>query len=114
MKHLLFTVLVSTFSFSVFAAGEKSKAPQIVEISVTENGFEPELTQIKGDAPVILKVTRKTKDTCATEIVIKDSKVKEDLPLNKVVTIDLGKLKKGDHEFACGMDMFKGKIQVIN
>jgi plastocyanin domain-containing protein len=36
-----------------------------------------------------------------------------ELPLNKTVSIDLGKLEKGDLKFACGMKMLSGMI-VIN
>lgn len=106
-KIILLMVFIST---CVFAA-EKT-APQVVEIKVTENGFEPSAINVNSGQPVTLKVTRTTDATCATEILIKDKNVKKKLPLNKTVSINLGKLKKGNTNFTCGMEMLKGEIQV--
>jgi plastocyanin domain-containing protein len=58
-------------------------------------------------------VTRTTDSTCAREIQIPSKKVQKDLPLNQVVTIELGKLKKGDVPFGCAMNMMEsGKLLV--
>ena len=55
-------------------------------------------------------MTRKTDQTCATQIKITEKNIKKDLPLNKEVSIDIGTLQKGDIRFACGMDMVTGHI----
>lgn len=85
---------------------------QVVELQVTEKGFEPGSVDVKPGVPVVLKVTRKTDSTCATQIKIQSKKIKKDLPLNKPVTITLGKLDKGEIRFGCGMDMITGNIFV--
>lgn len=85
---------------------------QVIDVTVTEKGFEPSSIDLKSGQPVVLKVTRKTDSTCATEIQIPSKKVKKDLPLNETVSIDLGKVKKGDLNFACGMNMIKGQLHV--
>lgn len=85
---------------------------QVVELQVTEKGFEPSSVDVKPGVPVVLKVTRKTDSTCATQIKIKWKNIKENLPLNKPVTIALGKLDKGEIRFGCGMDMITGNIIV--
>ena len=85
---------------------------QVVELQVTENGFEPSSVDVKPGVPVVLKVTRKTDSTCATQIKIQSKNLKKDLPLNKTVTITLGKLEKGEIRFACGMDMVSGHLIV--
>jgi plastocyanin domain-containing protein len=54
---------------------------------------------------------RKTDETCAKEVVIKDYGVNRKLPLNEPVTIEFTP-RKGDFTFACGMDMLKGKLIV--
>ncbi len=84
-----------------FAAGKS----QVVDIKVTEKGFEPNSIKVKADEAVILKILRTTDSTCATSIQIPDRKIKKDLPLNKSVTIALGKLKKGEVRFGCQMNM---------
>lgn len=85
---------------------------QIVEIQVTEKGFEPSSFDVSPGTVVTLKVTRKTDTTCATQIKIPAKKLKKDLPLNQTVSIDIGKLEKGEIRFTCGMDMISGKILV--
>lgn len=85
---------------------------QVIEIKSTANGFEPEKIEVSSEEPVVLKVTRTSDDTCATDILIKDKKVNQKLPLNETVTINLGKLKKGEVKFSCSMNMVKGSLQV--
>jgi plastocyanin domain-containing protein len=61
----------------------------------------------------VLSITRKTDTTCAKQIQVPTKKVNVDLPLNKTVTIALGKLEKGEIRFGCGMNMMEsGKILV--
>lgn len=86
---------------------------QTVAIAVTENGFEPANIDVKPGIPVTLKITRKTDATCATAIQVPSKKIKKKLPLNKEVSIALGKLEKGEIRFGCAMGMMlDGKIFV--
>ena len=88
------------------------KKSQVVEISVTEKGFEPPNLKVLSGVDTILKVTRKTDNTCATKILIPSKKIKTALPLNKSVDIAIGKLEKGKIKFSCGMNMMGGVIEV--
>jgi len=54
---------------------------------------------------------RKTDETCAKEVVIKDYSINRKLPLNEPVTVEFTP-RKGEFAFACGMDMIKGKLIV--
>lgn len=83
-----------------------------IPVSVTEDGFEPSRIEVKHDQPVTLLVTRKTDQTCATEIVVPSRGITQSLPLNETVRVALGPLKTGEVAFACGMDMEKGTIAV--
>ena len=85
---------------------------QVVDLQVTEKGFEPSSVDVKPGVLVVLKVTRKTDSTCATQIKVQSKNIKKDLPLNKPVTIPLGKLDKGEIRFGCGMDMITGSVFV--
>ena len=68
--------------------------------------------KVKKGEPVHMVVTRKTDQTCATEIVIKDLGIKKELPLNKAVAIDFTPKKTGEINYVCGMDMLGGKLVV--
>jgi plastocyanin domain-containing protein len=100
--------LALMLGIGVSAADKQTE--EVVKIQVTENGFEPSNIKVKAGSHVVLQVTRSTDATCATEIQVKDKKIKKDLPLNKMVSIDLGTVKKGDVKFACGMNMLSGHI----
>lgn len=108
MKSLIIGLL---FSLSMQPAFAELKE-QIVDLQVTEKGFEPSTVDVKPGMPVTLKVTRKTDATCAKQIKIQSKNIKKDLPLNKTVTIALGKLDIGEIRFGCGMDMVSGNIFV--
>jgi plastocyanin domain-containing protein len=95
-------------SLALLSSAEAKEKPQIVTLSVTENGFEPNSVDVNPGVPVILKITRKTDSTCATKIQIPSKKIKRDLPLNKEVKIEVGKLEKGEIRFGCGMGMMAG------
>lgn len=108
MKALIVGILLSLTLQPAFAELKE----QVVDLQVTEKGFEPNTVDVKPGLPVTLKVTRKTDSTCATQIKIQSKNIKKDLPLNKTITIALGKLDKGEIRFGCGMDMVSGNIFV--
>lgn len=115
MKNSLAILLLSLVTLAAAANDKPAQqiaVQQIVQLSVTEKGFEPDKIIVKPGTHVILNITRKTDSTCATQIKISEKKIKKDLPLNKVVTLDIGTLEKGKIKFACGMDMISGFIVV--
>ena len=92
------------------AAGKDS--PQVIQITVTRDGFVPATVTAKHGQPVKLVVTRKVERTCATEIVMKDFGVNQPLPLDKAVSVTVTPKKAGQYRFACGMDMIAGVLKV--
>lgn len=101
-------MVLTTFISFAYGANSTEK----VNINVTDNGFEPSQIKVKPGSDVELEVTRKTNETCATEISIPSKGIKKSLPLNKTVNIKLGQLKKGEVKFSCGMDMISGVINI--
>lgn len=99
--------LILLVSFSCFTSLAFAKNIT-VDIVVTEKGFEPNSVDVKAGEQVTLKVTRKTDSTCSTSIQIPDKEIKKELPLNKTITIEIGKLEKGEIRFGCGMNMMDG------
>jgi plastocyanin domain-containing protein len=90
----------------------KPEKERTVELSVTHKGFEPSNVTVKKGEPVHLVVTRKTDNTCATSIDIKDVGIHKDLPLNQAVAIDFTPDKTGEIRYACGMGMMGGVLLV--
>lgn len=113
MKTLFLTTLFFFVGLNIHASDNQSKAnEQIIQIKSTANGFEPSQIDVSSETPVTLRVTRTSDETCGTEIVIKDKKINQKLPLNEPMTIALGKLNKGTLKFACAMNMIKGALNV--
>ena len=112
MKSIILSILLAVSVQPALAAQASKVKSQIINLEVTEKGFEPSSLHAKNGIPVILKIIRKTDATCATAISIPSKKIKVELPLNKTVELKLGKLKKGDLRFACGMNMMDGAILV--
>ena len=85
---------------------------QRVKIAVTEKGFVPAVVTVQSGRSVTLLVTRRTARTCATELVLKAHGINEELPLGKTVVIRFTPERPGTLDYACAMDMIKGKIVV--
>lgn len=107
-KNILASLL---FLCAISGAAEKP-AQQVVKIQVTDAGFVPAQIKVTPGSHVILKITRTTDETCATEILIKEMNIKEKLKKGIEVSLDLGTVKKGDIRFACGMNMISGHVIV--
>ncbi|MBX5484779.1 MAG: cupredoxin domain-containing protein [Myxococcaceae bacterium] len=89
------------------------KAPRVVEIKVTENGYEPSPITLKKGVPVTLKVTRVTEVTCAVDFHLDEYDIHEKLPLNQTVTITFTPKNTGELKYGCGMGkMVSGRFFV--
>lgn len=105
-------LVLAMIAIGGFALAQKKAEAQTAKISITAKGFEPASVNVKANVPAKLTFLRTTNDTCATEVVVPDYKIKKELPLNKAVDVEFTPTKTGDIAFACGMNMFKGKIVV--
>ena len=84
-------------------AGRREKGVHVVELAVTEKGFEPGAVKLKKGEPVKLVVTRKTDVTCATELVMDEYKIDAKLPLNTPVEIAFTPGQGGTLRYGCAM-----------
>ena len=109
---LAICLAIFTVGLSSCTSKSTTDATQRVSITVTEQGFEPAVVNVKAGQPVTLLVKRTTDRTCATEVVMKEHNINQPLPLNQEVEITFTPAKSGDLVYACAMDMYKGKIVV--
>ena len=94
------------------AAWADAPKPRVIKLEVTEAGFVPNKLKAHVGEALQLRVTRKTEKTCATEIVIPDLGVTQELPLNKAVDVPVTPDKAGKLVFGCAMGMITGAITV--
>lgn len=109
------TGLISIIGIYWFFFGKKEEVQEAGDTVtiVVEGGYKPNTIKIKQGKPVTLTFLRKDPNTCLEEINFPDYKIKEYLPLNKPVTINLSPPHPKIGSFYCGMNMFHGRIEVI-
>jgi plastocyanin domain-containing protein len=91
---------------------QEAPGPKTVNVSVTEDGFEPSRIEATKGEMLTLVVTRRTDDTCAKEIVVGQGEIRKDLPLHEPVTVQFVPAATGEIRFACAMGMYGGTIVV--
>ena len=87
--------------------------PRVVEISITEDGYQPSPITLKKGEPVTLALTRKTEQTCATEIHLPEYKIEKPLPLNQRVEVTFTPDKTGKLKYGCAMNMMIAGVLII-
>lgn len=92
---------------------EKEVAVTADSVDITvDGGYQPEVISIPQGKLTKLNFTRKDPSSCLEEVVLGDFKIRKFLPLNQKVTIEIKPQEKGEYNYACGMNMFHGKIMV--
>jgi plastocyanin domain-containing protein len=95
---------------------KSAKATQqegIQEVTVTvDGGYDPSQIVVQAGQKVRLNFERKDASSCLEEVRFPDFALAQALPLNRVTTIEFTPLKPGRYEFTCGMNMFRGVVEV--
>lgn len=94
------------------AAPAEAATGRVVEIKVTDKGFEPKVVEAKKGETVSLKFVRTTTSECLKAISIPSLKISRDLPMNTPVIVNVPADKEGKIVFQCWMAMVKGEIDV--
>lgn len=85
----------------------------IQEVTVlVDGGYEPSQVIVKAGHLVRLNFDRKDPSSCLEEIRIPDFKISQKLLLNQITSIEFTPDKPGRYEFSCGMNMFRGMVEV--
>ena len=97
-----------------FFFGKKTHAVTVekqVRITV-DGGYSPNALRVKLGQPVTLQFLRRDASSCLEEVVLPDFGVRQSLPLNQETAITITANQPGEFGFACGMNMYRGKILV--
>jgi plastocyanin domain-containing protein len=85
----------------------------IQEVTVTvDGGYEPSQIVVQAGQPVRLNFDRKDPSSCLEEVRFPDFRIAQELPLNQTTPIEFTPEKPGRYEFTCGMNMFRGVVEV--
>lgn len=84
---------------------------QVAEI-IVDGGYKPGVIELEKGVPAELVFIRKDKSACFEEVVLPDFGVNTHLPTDKPYTVTITPDKAGEYTYACGMNMFFGKVVV--
>ncbi len=103
--------IACVYWFFLMKRGRAVAVQDSVDIIVA-GGYTPEIITVPIGKKTILNFTRTDPNSCLEEVVLGDFSIRRELPLNQKVAIEITPEKKGEFTYACGMNMFHGKIIV--
>lgn len=115
------TLRLIALALAALTVGCKKEPPptgqpggRTIELKVTEEGFVPASVKVKKDEPLVLKVTRTTDKTCATDLLIEGTSIKLPLPLNQTVDVAYTPAKSGEIRYGCAMGMMVSGVLIVD
>lgn len=116
------TARFAALALAFLASGCRTKAEptvspsgeRILEMTVNEDGFAPAETLVKKGQPLLLKVTRTTDKTCATELLIEGTDINVPLPLGKQVEVRFTPSHAGTVRYGCAMGMMVSGVLSVD
>ena len=101
------------FLFSKNKATKANSEQGIQELTINvDGGYEPDRVIVKSGQPVRLNFFRRDPSSCLEKVLLPDFQIAQDLPLNHVTPIEFTPPKPGQYQFTCGMNMFRGVVEV--
>ncbi len=86
----------------------------VQEITVTvDGGYEPSQIVVQAGQPVRLNFYRKDPSSCLEEVRFPEFRIAQGLPVNQTTAIEFTPTRPGRYEFTCGMNMFRGTVEVV-
>ncbi len=80
---------------------------------MVDGGYTPEVITIQRGRTVRLDFMRKDASSCLDEVVLPDFGVRRHLALNETTSLEITPERTGAFAFSCGMNMYHGKILVV-
>ena len=92
---------------------EVDQGVQVVKIKV-QGGYSPDVIQVVRGVPVRMEFDRQESGDCTSRVVMPDFRVNQLLPAYATTVVGLVPDRVGSFEFACGMNMVRGRLQVVD
>lgn len=84
---------------------------QQVRVTV-DGGYTPNIVILNKGVPADIVFERKDPSGCFNEVVFPDFGIHEVLPVGQPHSIKIDTSQAGEYEYACGMNMFHGKVVI--
>jgi len=86
----------------------------VQEVTVTvDGGYDPSHIVVQAGQRGRLNFYRKDPSSCLEEVRFPDFRIAQALPVNQTTAIEFTPTQPGRYEFACGMNMFRGTVEVV-
>jgi plastocyanin domain-containing protein len=86
-------------------------AVQAITVTV-DGGYEPRHIVVQAGRTVRLNFDRQDPSSCLEEVRLPDFHIAQKLALHQITPIEFTPDKPGRYEFSCGMNMFRGVVEV--
>jgi len=85
----------------------------IQELTImVDGGYEPSRVVVNSGQPVRLNFLRLDPSSCLEKVLLPDFHIATDLVLNQITPVEFTPDKSGEYTFTCGMNMFRGVVEV--
>lgn len=92
---------------------ETSKIGNVVNITVTSNGYKADINTLKVGVPVKVNLITNNVRSCALSFVIPQYNISKMLPVTGTTTIEFTPTKTGLLTYTCSMGMYSGTFKVV-
>ena len=101
------------FIFSKTRATLAESSSEIQELTINvDGGYEPDRVVVKAGQRVRLNFFRSDPSSCLEKVLLPDFHIAQDLTLNHVTPVEFTPPKPVQYQFSCGMNMFRGVVEV--
>lgn len=109
----IFGLLGIFFTYWFFLMKKEKEVRVSGEVDITvSGGYSPDVVSIPLGKTTRINFERTDPTDCLSEVVMPDFRVRKELPLNRKVSVEITPQKAGEYPYACGMNMYHGKIIV--
>ena len=91
---------------------EMANGVQVVRVKV-QGGYSPDMIRVVRGLPVRMEFDRQETGECTSRVVMPGFKVNQILPAYRTTVVEFTPKASGEYEFACGMNMVRGRVQVL-
>ena len=103
------------FLFSKTKTQQAADKQGVQEITITvDGGYIPDRIVVRVGQPVRLNFLRKDPSSCLEKVLLPDFHQAADLSVNQITPIEFTPQQLGSYGFHCGMNMFRGVVEVEN
>jgi len=91
---------------------ELTDGAQVITVTV-KGGYNPDVIQVAAGVPVRMLFDRQESGDCSSRVVFPDFHVNQALSAYTTTAVEFVPREPGEYEFACGMNMIRGRLNVV-